>query len=591
MRRQHASMELRGLAPAGVVAAATDAAGAAAAAAQLFDTSGADSSDPEAAMGSGGSSANRKKSRKRRRGPPTGPTFRRFTRQLAIAAAASMAFALLLVFAARWMNALGGSGSTAAMAAATAAGSSAAALLQAAAADPGSTLVEFGAPGVMLPCRDAFDLSLPERAEEAALLELLPPGIPAGGRAAADAAVAQPTLAQVLDLFGQDGSGGAAVKANELQSALQQQEAEMQRAKDAAREAALGRDRPGEWEQLPGAAASRPRGLLLDSGSSAVQQALGGSGPAHAEGTAASAVRLLVGVVSACCSETAAVRRAAVRETWGRAVQEVRGHTARSVCVCLSVPRLRSPTELTSLLPPLHCNPYAASQHPGAELRFFLAQPPSAAVAAALLPAIAGEVAAHGDIVVLRGADTYKNLPNKTLRLLRFAVAAPAGKNCPLVMRGRAAKSRQPDTWQPAPRSLPPLPPPPVAAYTHVLKTDDDCFLRLPQASGVSQHACSCGAWACAVPGCCRRPALQPCLILLLLSLPAGAGCFERPPGQRRDPHRQPLPGAARHAAAAAGDGRPRRRGAAPYRRHKSVEHESVCRGSREQHDRRTAPL
>lgn len=190
---------------------------------------------------------------------------------------------------------------------------------------------------------------------------MLPPDSPAGGAATAGAAaVAQPTLAQVLELFGSQGGGGssktafardAAEKvaaagannlkrspadlANELQSALQQQEAEIQRAKDAAREAALGRAQPGErGQQLLHAAASRQRGLLLDSGSAGhtgsagQQKGLSSSGVLRhvEEGTAASAVRLLVGVVSACCSETAAARRAAVRKTWGRSVQEVRGH-------------------------------------------------------------------------------------------------------------------------------------------------------------------------------------------------------------------------------------------------------------------------
>lgn len=37
------------------------------------------------------------------------------------------------------------------------------------------------------------------------------------------------------------------------------------------------------------------------------------------------------------------------------------------------------------------------------------------------------ELARHNDTVVLRGEDTYKNLPNKTLRLLRYALAHPAG--------------------------------------------------------------------------------------------------------------------------------------------------------------------
>ena len=41
------------------------------------------------------------------------------------------------------------------------------------------------------------------------------------------------------------------------------------------------------------------------------------------------------------------------------------------------------------------------------------------------------EAACHSDddtsLVVLRGPDTYRNLPNKTLRLLRYMLAHPAG--------------------------------------------------------------------------------------------------------------------------------------------------------------------
>jgi len=119
--------------------------------------------------------------------------------------------------------------------------------------------------------------------------------------------------------------------------------------------------------------------------------------------------------------------------------------------------------------------------HPGIDLRFFLAQPPDAETAARWLPALQvlhgwpdavlvvttklavlassskswqlhcglvllsldgilpqpdrcpalptrqAELERHNDTVMLRGADTYKNLPNKTLRLLRYALAHPAG--------------------------------------------------------------------------------------------------------------------------------------------------------------------
>jgi hypothetical protein len=33
----------------------------------------------------------------------------------------------------------------------------------------------------------------------------------------------------------------------------------------------------------------------------------------------------------------------------------------------------------------------------------------------------------YNDTVVLRGMDTYRNLPNKTLRLMRYVLAHPAG--------------------------------------------------------------------------------------------------------------------------------------------------------------------
>ncbi len=40
---------------------------------------------------------------------------------------------------------------------------------------------------------------------------------------------------------------------------------------------------------------------------------------------------------------------------------------------------------------------------------------------------IAGSNPDTTDIVVLRGEDTYLNLPNKTLRLMAYALAHPAG--------------------------------------------------------------------------------------------------------------------------------------------------------------------
>lgn len=53
------------------------------------------------------------------------------------------------------------------------------------------------------------------------------------------------------------------------------------------------------------------------------------------------------------------------------------------------------------------------------------------------------EAEANSDIVVVRGTEEYRNLPNKTLRLLRYALSS-------------------------------------AKQWTHVLKTDDDCYVRGP---------------------------------------------------------------------------------------------------------------
>lgn len=138
--------------------------------------------------------------------------------------------------------------------------------------------------------------------------------------------------------------------------------------------------------------------------------------------------------------------------------------------------RLLAPLPLAPLpLPSAFCPRHSClPQHPGTELRFFLAQPPDAAALVAWLPSIQvggatgggmglrlcgtasaprealpsrpaplltiltlsvtaatwllqEEVERHGDVVVLRGADTYRNLPNKTMRLLRYVAAHPGG--------------------------------------------------------------------------------------------------------------------------------------------------------------------
>lgn len=55
------------------------------------------------------------------------------------------------------------------------------------------------------------------------------------------------------------------------------------------------------------------------------------------------------------------------------------------------------------------------------------------------------EVRENSDMVMVRGRDSYHNLPNKTLRAFLYAMAASQAGG----------------------------------AYSHVLKTDDDCYVRM----------------------------------------------------------------------------------------------------------------
>ncbi|PRW57106.1 Phosphatidylserine synthase 2 isoform A [Chlorella sorokiniana] len=337
---------------------------------------------------------------------------------------------------------------------------------------PKELLVEFTAPGLRIPLRQALDMGYVQQPAEAALLDLLPPPeqqatFKTSSRpslasmlrhyekkrqqdVADTAAAAGDTAADGADTAASAGGGAAAQQvgsvpqrvaadlANELQFTLQQAEEAALREKRAAEEQEAEEQ---EEEQEEGRRHEQHRGssqggngadgqaagdedgsafqdlsqaLLkqgiqrkpLALGANHVQPAVRGSQGSTDAGSAAAAgsgVRMLVGVVSACCTEKAAERRAILRDTWARTIQE---------------------------------------SHPGINLRFFLAQPPDAGTAARWLPALQAELERHNDTVVLRGEDTYKNLPNKTLRLLRYALAHPAG-------------------------------------YTHVMKTDDDCYVRI----------------------------------------------------------------------------------------------------------------
>ncbi|KAK9831480.1 hypothetical protein WJX81_000249 [Elliptochloris bilobata] len=129
-----------------------------------------------------------------------------------------------------------------------------------------------------------------------------------------------------------------------------------------------------------------------------------GGSPDAASGSKAE-VRFLIGVTSSCCTPKSKKLRAAVRGTWLAYIRE---------------------------------------HHPAVDVKFIIAQPDSpnrrAAIAAAA-ELLGAEAAEHGDLVVVRGADAYRNLPNKTVRLLRYMLSSARG-------------------------------------YTHVLKTDDDCYVR-----------------------------------------------------------------------------------------------------------------
>lgn len=197
----------------------------------------------------------------------------------------------------------------------------------------------------------------------------------AGSAAGGAAATSSGNGGSAAQQQGSDSQSGAAELANEIQFTLQQaeeaalrerraaeeraeeerEEAERQRQqlgqrRQAAQHAAAGRggkDAPGQAAGDGGEATSydelsigqlqrgverRPHGLGL--------QQLGAAAAAGGAATAptGSGVRMLLGVVSACCTEKAAARRAVLRDTWARTIREVRvgmavcGGRARAAC-------------------------------------------------------------------------------------------------------------------------------------------------------------------------------------------------------------------------------------------------------------------
>ncbi len=85
---------------------------------------------------------------------------------------------------------------------------------------------------------------------------------------------------------------------------------------------------------------------------------------------------------------------------------------------------------------------YRNSDSGSISILFFLAQPENETTLSEWFPALKEEIIAHNDTVVLRGKDAYLNLPNKTFRMLRYILADPR-------------------------------------EYTHVLKADDDTWVRM----------------------------------------------------------------------------------------------------------------
>eukprot|EP01025_Chloroclados_australasicus_P061938 TRINITY_DN8133_c0_g2_i2.p1 TRINITY_DN8133_c0_g2~~TRINITY_DN8133_c0_g2_i2.p1 ORF type:complete len:529 (-),score=40.85 TRINITY_DN8133_c0_g2_i2:1299-2885(-) len=127
-------------------------------------------------------------------------------------------------------------------------------------------------------------------------------------------------------------------------------------------------------------------------------------------------VRIFLGVTSECCSEVSLLRRKGIRETWFK----------------------------------------IAYDNPNVEAKFLLAQPaPEKIRKRKALQLLSNEIITQAhklstgtyistDMVVVPGKDTYINLPNKTIRLIIYALSS-------------------------------------AREFTHILKTDDDCYIRVNQ--------------------------------------------------------------------------------------------------------------
>eukprot|EP00887_Chlorella_sp_A99_P001796 scaffold19.g1796.t1 len=312
----------------------------------------------------------------------------------------------------------------------------------------GEAAVEFTAPGLWLPLSQALRLDLPSQPAEQRLLQEPMMGN-AGSSSVGGNAWQRPTLDQVVKQWQRthgpsDQAGGAAAvvgsprtllqpaaSASEADAAPRQQAAGQQApgspaaaaSPDSARtanelqallqkiEAGLyqealrtGRAKPppdGMWDRrrLQGSAAGGVEGGSVAAGGASDVPLH--EGPAGTDGS----IRLLVAITTACCSETARSRRAAIRATWGAALggRDVAASGSRRGAR-VAVAAAEAPQEPE--LPP----------GMSVELRFFLSQPADAETA---------------------------------------------------------------QRWQPVIQVGPSSGPSSVPCYTHVLKADDDAFVRI----------------------------------------------------------------------------------------------------------------
>ncbi|GMH44123.1 hypothetical protein BSKO_12057 [Bryopsis sp. KO-2023] len=114
------------------------------------------------------------------------------------------------------------------------------------------------------------------------------------------------------------------------------------------------------------------------------------------------AIKLFIGVMSACCTDLDKERRDLIRQTWMQ---------------------------------------YSINRHKNIQIKFILGQPGNETSPSAI-NALKDELSLHDDMIIVPGLDTYENLPLKTLGLMRYVLSSPV-------------------------------------QYTHVLKTDNDCFVRV----------------------------------------------------------------------------------------------------------------